>query len=594
MSTRWRIFLAAVLLIVVPAGLLAGFFRARLAGEVTRRVAREVHRDLARTLDAPAAMAAATRLTLERLARAVAEDNQLRLALVGGRDDLRPYLRDYAGRVALTTRLDVLQLMDAEGRILSSAHYRNEFDRREPWLLAELDRPPLPPRAPWLAPELAGSGSLPPVGGGVFVEPAAAFLVDQDPGGAFLALVGRHDFTLGGRGFRWVGGQRLDGHPLFRESVAVVTPDTSALVPGLQTELDPGDRASVTAWGEADDLFWEARQVPVIMRREREAGLLLASHPRAELRRQLASIDQLVLATLAAALAGSFLLAAWLAGRLSRPLAELADRAARVDLDDPSADLATTRGDEVGELARVLDAMVTRLRGHARRLADAEHRATLGEVARQVNHDLRNGITPVRNVVRHLGETATREPERLAEVFAGRAGTLESSLAYLEDLAGRYARLAPEGRRERCDLGAIAREAAAAVPTATVTAAPDTPAVLADPLSLRRILGNLLRNAQEALPGGAGSITVRVRGLDDPDLGRQCELQVSDDGAGMTEEVKARIFEDFYTTKQDGTGLGLSNVRRLAGDAGGRLELWSEAGRGTTVTITFPAAEAEA
>ena len=90
--------------------------------------------------------------------------------------------------------------------------------------------------------------------------------------------------------------------------------------------------------------------------------------------------------------------------------------------NDPSADFPTRRRDEVGKLARVLNAMVGRLRDGARRLADAEHRATLGEVARQVNHDLRNGITPVRNVLRHLGETAEREPDRLVDVFIRRRG----------------------------------------------------------------------------------------------------------------------------------------------------------------------------
>ncbi len=593
MSTRWRIFLAAVLLIVVPAGLLAGFFRDRLAGQVRDRIAWDVHQDLRRTLDAPVTMAADTRLILSRLARAASGDNQLRLVLVGGRDDLKPYLRDYAQQVALTTRLDVLQLMDDQGRILSSAHYRNEFDRREPALLELLDDTTIPPRPPWRSRELSDTDEVsadPPT---PFADPRAAFLVDHDPAGSFLALVGRFDFTLGGRIFHWVGGQRLDRHPLFREDTAVATRDSTLFWPALHTAFDPRDEDSLHAWGRHANRFWETSVVPLINDRQREEALLIATRPRHQLAEQLARIDQLVAAILAAALAGSFLLAAWLAGRLSRPLSDLADRADCIDLDEPGADFASTRTDEVGKLARVLDGMVTRLRDHARRLADAEHRATLGEVARQVNHDLRNGITPVRNVVRHLGEIADREPDRMADVFAGRASTLESSLTYLEDLAGQYARLAPERRRQRCDLGAIARETAAAMAPVTVEVQAGVPMVLADPLSLRRILGNLLRNAREALPEGRGTVTVTVSGDDDPDLGTQCVLAVRDDGMGMTTEIQARIFEDFYTTKDGGTGLGLSNVRRLAGDAGGRLQVDSVPNEGTTVTVTFPAAEAD-
>jgi signal transduction histidine kinase len=241
----------------------------------------------------------------------------------------------------------------------------------------------------------------------------------------------------------------------------------------------------------------------------------------------------------------------------------------------------------------VLNAMVGRLRDGARRLADAESRATLGDVARQVNHDLRNGITPVRNVVRHLGETAERDPGALADVFTSRRGTLESSLAYLEELAGRYARLAPDRRPQRCSLVDIAREAAAAHGDVQTRLDPAAPDVLADPVSLRRIIENLLRNARQALPEGRGSVAVGVARAHDRDLGPRCVLTVTDDGEGMTAEVQARIFEDFYTTRSGGTGLGLSNVRRLAGDAGGHLQVDSAPGRGTTITITFPAAEAD-
>jgi signal transduction histidine kinase len=197
--------------------------------------------------------------------------------------------------------------------------------------------------------------------------------------------------------------------------------------------------------------------------------------------------------------------------------------------------------------------------------------------------------------VRHLDQTAAREPGALAEVWQHRHGTLVRSLDYLEELAGRYARLAPARRRERCDPGAIAAEAALGDGRVTVQADPATPAVLADPVALRRILDNLLRNAREALPDGRGTITVTVApGPPDPDRPegpRPVVLTVADDGVGMPPEVRDRVGEDFFTTKPDGTGLGLSNVRRLAGDAGGHLQIASEPGGGTAVTITFPAPE---
>ena len=77
------------------------------------------------------------------------------------------------------------------------------------------------------------------------------------------------------------------------------------------------------------------------------------------------------------------------------------------------------------ELARRFGVMGRRLRANAAQLLDAERRATRGEMARQVNHDVKNGLIPIRNVVQHLAEVQQHEPERLPAVFAERRATLE-------------------------------------------------------------------------------------------------------------------------------------------------------------------------
>ncbi len=583
MSTRGRIFLAAVVLIVLPAALLAVFLRARLVDTVTREFHARWRTELTTTVERTAEVARKTRDQLTHLAVAAADDNRLRLALSGERDDLLPYLREHAGRVARAAQLPVLELVDASGRILSSAHYRHEFGADDGRLLAALlsrSEQARPPRT-LASPELRTGAGAPEVGP---LDPGTVFTVERTATGTGLAMIAGEGFTIGRGTYFWIGGRWADpGHLAVADTV---------LHSGLET-LDPSAAgpADLDHWGDRNDQAWLALPAAFVHDGRPGPALLIDRAPRAGLRDQIRQIDGLVGAVFVVVIAGAFLLAAWLSGRLSRPLAELAGRAERIDLDDPGADFATRRADEVGRLARVLDTMLGRLRASARRLADAERRATLGEVARQVNHDLRNGITPVRHVVRHLGETAEREPGRLVDVFRRRRRTLDSSLSYLEELAGHYARLAPESRREACDLTALARELATVHSDLVVQAGPDVPRVLTDPVSLRRILDNLLRNAREALPDGRGTIQVRVEGADDPELGRQCVLVVADDGVGMPPEVRARVLEDFFTTRPGGSGLGLSNVRRLVGDAGGQLAIESEPGRGTTVTITFPAAE---
>jgi signal transduction histidine kinase len=282
-----------------------------------------------------------------------------------------------------------------------------------------------------------------------------------------------------------------------------------------------------------------------------------------------------------------------LAARVSRPLAELADKTSRVDLDRLDVDFSSDRADEIGALANLLAGMTTRLRASTIRLLEAERRATTGDLARQINHDVKNGLAPIRHVLRHLTETAVQAPDRLSTVFDERRATLESSLAYLEDLARNYARLAPAPDARPSDLGALLRDVARAVETEgveLVVRIPEAlPAVRADGVVLRRIVENLARNAVEALEGRPGRVTLASEPVRDGPEPR-VRLAVSDTGRGMTQAELDRAFADFHTTKPAGTGLGLSVVRRLVGDLGGRLRVETAPGSGSTFTVEIPSA----
>ena len=154
----------------------------------------------------------------------------------------------------------------------------------------------------------------------------------------------------------------------------------------------------------------------------------------------------------------AILLSAWLSRVVSRPLTELADKTASIDLDRLDQDFATERSDEIGALSRLLGEMTERLRRAVAGLREAERRVAMGDLARQVNHDIKNGLVPIRNVLRHLDQVAREEPAALPGVFEERKATLESSVAYLDTLARNYARLAPAATPGRCDVNAVVAE----------------------------------------------------------------------------------------------------------------------------------------
>lgn len=533
---------------------------ARLTAQYERRILAQVRvaqQDLERT---DASIAA----RLEALARTLERDDRLRLVLIRGPAGDREYLLDWAGPAMRLSALDMLQLQDAQGRIVSSGHFRNEFDRLEPAVPALLD-----------------------------TATRAVLVRARAPDGPFLALARGVRLRIAGRSYALIGGVRVDSVFLSRLARDADTQIVLHL---------PGDSARRVVWASASGVSDRAdaarAELPLPIADLGAAspalapGSLQLALPRAELRGLVRSVERWFFAALLLAGAAVLVLAWWIASRLGQPLAQLTQAVSTLSLEGPGASLPVERDDEVGTLARRFAAVATRLRASATQLRAAERRATVGEMARQVNHDIRNGLIPIRNVVRHLGEVQRDQPAALPHVFAERRPTIESSLDYLEKLARNYARLSPRPAADLVDLNALAREVAAslgdtAAASLTLRLTPGRPAVQGDAVSLRRVLENLVRNALDSMAGRNGGGVVQVRTATD---GRLVWLEVTDNGCGMTEAARARAFDDFFTTKPGGTGLGLSVVRRLVLDLGGSVRLTSNPGTGTTVMVELPAA----
>ena len=256
------------------------------------------------------------------------------------------------------------------------------------------------------------------------------------------------------------------------------------------------------------------------------------------------SVDRWFLAALAATVA-----LALLAARPGSPRASAA-RSPRSPSRPPrststgsiraSRATATTRS---APSPRVLGAMTERLRVGAARLREAERRVATGDLARQVNHDVKNGLVPIRNVLRHLTQVARDEPA-VAGRRCSRSGGARWSRAstYLDTLARNYARLSPAVQREPCDVNAVVEQVVRGTDGRAGDACARLPArrcprVPADPLVLRRILENLVGNAVDSLgrpERRRGDRQHRARSA----RGRhgRVRITVADTGPGMTRE----------------------------------------------------------
>jgi signal transduction histidine kinase len=388
--------------------------------------------------------------------------------------------------------------------------------------------------------------------------------------------------------FTLIGGIAVD-----QAFLARLTRDPATVVslryPG--GELSTG-KANVTDDGAA------FRDLEVALIRSRAGGSiddvqahLRVTQPMTPLRTLVRSADSWFLATAAGTGITALVLAVWVSSRISRPLADLAEKTAVLDLDrlDVQFDEGT---DEVGRLSGLLRELTDRLRSSTSRMREAERRVAIGYLARQVNHDIKNGLIPLRNVVRHLSQVQQEDPAALAAVYAERRQTVDSSLAYLETLATSYARLSPPVDRRPCDLNALIADITLASQThgrvhVDTQLATNLPRIVGDPIAFRRILENLMTNALESLESNPGRITISTESIQ-RDGEPAVRLTVADNGCGMTAEEAGKIFNDFYTTKEGGTGLGLSIVRRLVMDLQGTIRVESTPGQGTRFIIEIP------
>jgi signal transduction histidine kinase len=223
----------------------------------------------------------------------------------------------------------------------------------------------------------------------------------------------------------------------------------------------------------------------------------------------------------------------------------------------------------------------------AERRARRDQLATLGRFSAQMAHDLKNPLAALKGAAQLLREDIARPSEGVdralyANLLVEQAERLEGVV----DLYGRLARVEPE--LAPLDVNATVRAAVALESLARkgvvlrTELATDLPACEADGAMVARVVENLLRNAVEAMPEG-GTIVVRTE--NEP---AGVVLSVVDDGCGMDARSRVRAFDDFFTTKALGSGLGLAFVQRIVHAHGGDVALRSEQGRGTEVRVRLP------
>lgn len=314
----------------------------------------------------------------------------------------------------------------------------------------------------------------------------------------------------------------------------------------------------------------------------------------AEIRVRQLEMAHLILFGVMVGAALSFLLA-FRAGRaLTKPIAQLQRSAARIGVGDLSVRLPEEKPGEFAALFHSFNLMTRRLRRARAQQVRSARVLAWGDMARQVAHEIKNPLTPIKLSIQHLRRSYRDRHPDFPVILHDNIGQILTEIDRLASIAAAFSRYGapatPNEPLQSVDLRAIAAEALTLYRQAdagvhyTTDVGLDVPLVFARRDEFMEVLFNLLENARYALIEGGGTITLSARRS-----AGSVEFIVADNGSGISAESLPHIFDPQFSTRTSGTGLGLAIVKRIVESWGGTIRAASEPGKGTQIIISLRA-----
>jgi len=223
-------------------------------------------------------------------------------------------------------------------------------------------------------------------------------------------------------------------------------------------------------------------------------------------------------------------------------------------------------------------------------LEKAQRLAAWQEVARRIAHEIKNPLTPIQLSAQRLRKRYLDLVPRDRDIFDQCTATIITQVDEIKRLVSEFSDFArmPRVRKKQADMIAMIHETLVLYREGhkhirfTTEIGPDIPPVVFDPVQMKRVLVNLLDNAIAVLPDGGEIVISLTR------KGETIELAVADNGPGISEAVKARLFEPYFSTRKSGTGLGLAITHTIVTEHNGRITVRDNSPSGTVFTVELP------
>jgi nitrogen fixation/metabolism regulation signal transduction histidine kinase len=243
---------------------------------------------------------------------------------------------------------------------------------------------------------------------------------------------------------------------------------------------------------------------------------------------------------------------------------------------------------ELAELVDSYNLMIDELEDSAVKLAKSERESAWREMAKQVAHEIKNPLTPMRLTIQSFQKKFNIENKNINIKVDEFSKSLIQQIDVMSSIAGAFSDFAkmPEQKKELLNLNELIETALDIFDNQFINFSYDSNEVLAnlDKSQLIRVLTNLVKNAIQSVPKDRDPIIDVFLS----NTTTHAIIKISDNGSGIDEEIKLKIFEPRFTTKSSGMGLGLSIISNIIKSFGGTIEFETKMNMGTTFTITLP------
>lgn len=278
-----------------------------------------------------------------------------------------------------------------------------------------------------------------------------------------------------------------------------------------------------------------------------------------------------------------------ISSRITKPLLLIQEKMSNVRLGSINEKIEYARKDEIGQLVHEYNRMLEELAISADKLARSEREMAWREMAKQVAHEIKNPLTPMKLSVQHLQRTLQHQNEKDREFVNRISDTLIQQIDTLSNIATAFSDFAKMPQASPALLNTddvllplvdLYRE----IPELTITVKGNGEKVLADKDYLNRVFSNILKNALQSIPDDRkGEITI-----DSIKTSNDIQITISDNGIGIPDNKKVLIFVPNFTTKSSGMGLGLAMAKDLIDQSGGTITFISEDGKGSSFVVSLP------